>query len=210
MNKYNGEQIRKNTSLWVLIGDCTLSIDEGEGETPESFLFVPRLDRVMYDNETATGEIAFSGAVLIGCGLWYEILDSNGTPQMADPVSLAGVESENDSVLSTKPPMLLPEGMNYSARLRYGTDKLCMTDAVSIAWKGEEEESGESSKMGSGVGTSTIVVIVIVVSVVVVLIVSGIFLILRQIMKKRNRHKQDDMNMILLDDPSDTQQIRSE
>ena len=208
IDTYNGEQITTNTSLWVLSGDCTLSIVEGEGEVPKSLLFVPRLDAVMYNNDNGNGEITFCGAVLIACGLWYEILYPNGNPQMADPVSLAGsdVVSENDSILSF--PMVLPEEMNYSARLRFGTaDKLCMTDAVSISWKGEE--SHEDSKMGSTVGMNITIVIVIVVTVVVIaLIISGVYTILCQVMKRRKKNKRDDMNMVLLE--SDTQQIRSE
>ena len=199
VSTYDGEQITKSTSLWVLIGDCTLSlVDGGGGEMPESVLFVPRLDRVTYSNEATNRAITFSGAVLIACGLQYEILDPNGSL-----VTGSDLVSENDSVVSTTLRLSLIEGVNYSARLRFGAEKLFMTDAVSI--------SREGSNMGSTVGVNTLIIIMIVVSVVTIaLIASGICMILWQIMKKRNRNKPDDMNMVLLDELSDTQQIHSE
>ena len=45
MNGYNGERIRKNTSLWIMIGGCEFETGEG-GEVPPSLLFTPILASV--------------------------------------------------------------------------------------------------------------------------------------------------------------------
>ena len=76
MNGYNGERIRKNTSLWIMIGGCEFETGEG-GEVPPSLLFTPVLASVRYN--TANTEFSFSGVSLIPCNLLYEILLSNGS-----------------------------------------------------------------------------------------------------------------------------------
>ena len=66
MNGYNGDSIKKNTSLWIMIGDCRFETSE---EKPDSLLYVPILETVRYGEEY----LLFYGEMIIGCNLSYTI-----------------------------------------------------------------------------------------------------------------------------------------
>ena len=129
MNGYNGESIKKNTSLWIVIGDCSFETSE---EEPESVLYVPILTTVRYDGE---GRLSFYGEMMIGCNMSYEVFYSSGAYFTRYAVSLSGGESENESVICTSLANALSSENGYTAQLLY-----------------EEEGSGESGGGGGGGG----------------------------------------------------------
>ena len=158
MNGYNGQTINKNTSLWIVIGNCLFETSE---EKPESLLYVPILNGVRYDGERY---LTFYGKIIIGCNLSYEIF-MDGQLFTFNPVPLNGAESPNDSIVSHAVTNALFRGMNYTARLLYGVNGT--TEGRRILWPGEEyeeedTEGGRSRRSGAVIG---IVIVVLVVAV---------------------------------------------
>ena len=135
MNGYNGETIKKNTSLWIVIGDCRFETSE---EKPDSLLYVPTLDRVRYDDTNV--RLTFYGDMMIGCNLFYVIFYSDGKTFTVNPVPLSGVESESETLITTSLGTALSSEMNR-ARLLYGVNGI--TEEKRILWPGEEYEEEE-------------------------------------------------------------------
>ena len=93
MNGYNGDSIKKNTSLWIMIGDCKF---ETSDEEPESLLYVPILKEVRYDNVSA--QLRLYGEMMIGCNMSYEIFIGDKLFTVS-PVSLSGGVREISNTL---------------------------------------------------------------------------------------------------------------
>ena len=149
MNRYNGESITKNTSLWIVIGDCRFETSE---EEPESVLYVPILEGVRYNDSDAT--LTFYGEMMIRCNMSYKIAYSNGSRYMVEAVSLSGASNENETFISANLSTALAQDLSYSAQVIYGINR--STGMRKILWPGEEyeegmsEESNESRESGSG------------------------------------------------------------
>ena len=152
MNGYNGDSIKKNTSLWIVIGDCRFETSE---EKPDSRLYVPILKEVRYDGNKY---LTFSGEMLIRCNLSYQIFYSDGTPFIMGAVSLGDASNENEREISTRLLAALTPNASYTAHLIYGVNIL--TQEKRILWPGEEyeeeevsEESEESDESREGEGS---------------------------------------------------------
>ena len=144
MNGYNGEEIKKNTSLWIIIGDCSFNTSE---EEQDSLLYVPILKELRYDNTNR--RLTFSGEMMLGCNISYEIFYSDGTEYTSKPVSLNGAESKRESELSTTLENALFGGINYTVRLIFGMNNSA-TQQKRILWPGEKYEDEESDDSGGG------------------------------------------------------------
>ena len=181
MNGYNRDSIKKNTSLWIVIGNCRFETLE---EEPDSLLYVPILNEVRYDDSDA--KLTFYGEMMIACNMSYEVFYSDGIPFTVKPLSLSEGVSESVREISSDLNTTLLPGVNYTARLIYGVNGI--TEEKRILWPGEEYEEelaegsrgdgeGASEKEGEGrevkrggSGSSVIVIVVVVVIVGVALI----------------------------------------
>ena len=209
MNTYNGWKITKNTSLWIMIGECTFRTEQDQ---PASLLYVPILKGVRYDNES--GILTFYGSLMIGCNMSYEIFYSDGKAFTRKPVSLSEGESERETVVSVVLATALSKEMN-AAHLVYGENRV--TEEKRILWPGEEyeeqsseegEESGngegegggggrevEGGRGGRGRGGVIGIVIVIIIVVVGVGVGVGVWVKKKKEGRKRRGENNREMNM---------------
>ena len=197
MNGYNGERIKKNTSLWIMIGDCVFETSE---EQSESLLYVPILKGVRYDNSTSV--LCFYGSMMIGCNMSYEISYSNGNPFTFTPVSLSGVEGERESEISVLHNSVLSSAESYTAHLIYGENKA--TEVKRIVWPGEEYEEGGSGESGGGRGGGrggnkvegggknrmAVWIVIVVVMIIVVVMVVGVIVMCMCVWTRKGREKE--------------------
>ena len=189
MNGYNGDSIKKNTSLWIVIGDCRFETSE---EKPDSLLYVPILKGVRYDGER---HLTFYGEMMVGCNLSYELF-MDAQLSTLNPVSLNGAESENDSIISQAVSNALFGGMNYTARLVYGMN--ITTEKKRILWPGEEYEEeeeeggGRTSKKGGQSKYDVKLMLIVVMASVLVVVVGGGMIVGVRAWNRRKRRKDEN------------------